>query len=149
MKNGTIVYVAFLERCQMTDLDHIMDMLDWNNAIDVQKKGIELAGKVKNINAFIQPYYGQNSKMFWENCAVILCARPDFELEPYLYDLLRWISDLNWPGARRVYERLERFSLYDSLSSKINRCKEEAIALEEDNWAETLRRLENSYSNKI
>ena len=58
----------------MSDIDYIMELIDWNNSIEKQTQGIELAKDVKCINAFLQPGspYG---KSVWENCAKILSKR--------------------------------------------------------------------------
>ena len=48
----------------MVNIDYIMELLDWNNSIEKQEQGVELAKEVKCINVFLQPgghYYG---KMF-------------------------------------------------------------------------------------
>lgn len=58
----------------MVDIDYVMELMDWNNSIENQKKGVALARNIKCLNAFLQPGapYG---KSVWENCAkaVVLC----------------------------------------------------------------------------
>lgn len=39
----------------MKNIDYIMSLIDWNNAIDCQTAGIKMAEKVTDIEAFIQP----------------------------------------------------------------------------------------------
>lgn len=55
----------------MVDIDYVMELMDWNNSIENQKKGVELARNIKCLNAFLQPGapYG---KSVWENCAKVL-----------------------------------------------------------------------------
>ena len=80
------------------NIDEIMDMLDWNNSIEVQEKGIELGGKVRCINVFLQPGHPGHCKNVWDNCAKILSQKSDETLKPYISNLLEWIEDSNWPG---------------------------------------------------
>ncbi len=46
----------------------------------------------------------------WDNCARILYQKSDEELEPHLPKLFEWTSDLNWPGAQIILDRLFVFS---------------------------------------
>ena len=103
----------------MFDIDKIMDMIDWNNSIEIQEKGIELAKNVKCINVFILPKHSKCNKNVWENCAKILAGRTDKELVPYLTDILLWIEDMNWPGAMIILERMKKFSDVGKLSIAI------------------------------
>ena len=63
----------------MVDIDYVMELMDWNNSIEDQKKGVELARNIKCLNAFLQPGapYG---KSVWENCAKVLTERTNKEL---------------------------------------------------------------------
>ena len=101
------------------DIDKIMDMIDCNNSIEIQEKGIELAKNIKSINAFILPVHPGCNKNVWENCAKILAGRTDKELVPYLTDILLWIEDMNWPGAMIILERMKNFSDVRTLSLAI------------------------------
>ncbi len=94
----------------MYDIDRIMDMLDSNNTIKMQEKGIRLAKNIKSINVFILPMHSGYNKNIWENCAKILANKTDEELSPYLTNLLEWTEDLNWPGAIIILERMKKFS---------------------------------------
>ncbi len=93
----------------MVNIDYIMELIDWNNSIEKQEQGVKLAQDVKCINVFLQPGnpYGKN---VWDNCAKILSKRTDDELSPYLFELLDWLQDLNWPGALVILDRLKVFS---------------------------------------
>ncbi len=64
----------------MVDIDEIMEMLDWNQPEEIQKKGRELARQVRTLSVFLRPYYDGKSKSLWENCAIILSVRTDEEL---------------------------------------------------------------------
>ncbi len=93
----------------MVNIDYIMECLDWNNPPDVQKKGIEMAKEVKCLNVFFQPHDDRYSKNVWDNCAIILSERSDEELRVYLYKLIEWLQDMNWPGAYCIERRLKAF----------------------------------------
>ena len=87
-----------------------MDLLDWNNSKEDQERGVKLAESVKCINVFLQPNSYRYGKNVWDNCAKILSARPDEELSLYLTELLKWLRDMNWPGAFCILERLKRMA---------------------------------------
>ena len=109
----------------MKEINEIFNMLNSNNDLKVQQEGIKLASNIDNIEHFIQPsLYG---KCVWENCAKVLSLKDDDILKPYLFDLLVWLQDLNWPGAIIILERLKRFTdfifLADVISAVVNSAK--------------------------
>ena len=87
----------------------IMEMLNQNSAETVQKRGRALAGKMQELHMLIQPE-GYGNKAVWENCALVLVRKSDEELRPYLPELLRWLQDINWPGALTILDRLRAFN---------------------------------------
>ena len=115
-----------------------MGMLDWNQDPDVQNKGIELAKNVRCINVFVQPLLPEYNKNVWGNCALILAARTDLELRPYIDKLFEWILDMNWPGAYCIYDRLKQYADKEWLDYILNECIKEAKALDEEIWLDTL-----------
>ena len=128
----------------MVNIDYIMDLLDWNNSIKKQEKGIELAKNVKCINVFLQPggrYYGKN---VWDNCAKILSERSDDELSYYLIELLEWLQDTNWPGATCIFERIKRYSDDESFNFAYNYCIKRAHILNDEIWLNNLDDLKNN-----
>ncbi len=125
----------------MYNIDEIMDMLDCNNSVETQEKGIELAKNVKCINVFILPEHLECSKNVWENCAKILANRTDKELQPYLIDILLWIEDMNWPGAIIIDDRLKKFHDMKMLSFAIKECVKRASATDNHIWLENLSEL--------
>ncbi len=125
----------------MYNIDEIMDMLDCNNSVETQEKGIELAKNVKCINVFILPEHLECSKNVWENCAKILANRTDKELQPYLIDILLWIEDMNWPGAIIIDDRLKKFRDMKMLSFAIKECVKRASATDNHIWLENLSEL--------
>lgn len=94
----------------MDNIDAIMEMLDWNNEIEIQKEGIARAARIDDLSVFLQPTDIRYNKNVWDNCAEILSLRNDKELEPYAMQLIAWTMDLNWPGALEVIERLKKVS---------------------------------------
>ena len=125
----------------MYNIDEIMDMLDCNNSVETQEKGIELAKNVKCINVFILPEHLECSKNVWENCAKILANRTDKELQPYLIDILVWIEDMNWPGAIIIDDRLKKFHDMKMLSFAIKECVKRASETDNHIWLENLSEL--------
>lgn len=117
----------------MVSLDEIMKMLDWNNDKKVQQRGLELAGEIKDLAVFLQPMeYG--SKAVWGNCAEILTRKTDEELRPYLYGMLEWLQDINWPGALNICARLVQYGDVDSLSTALEQCIGVARSTDDDLW---------------
>lgn len=99
----------------MCNIDHIMYLIDWNRSPDEQQKGIQLAKDVKCLKAFFQPCGPGCGKNVWGNCARILVDRTDEELLPYIFDLLLWLQDANWPGTDLIVGRLQQFENVDLL----------------------------------
>jgi len=115
------------------NIDEIMDMLDWNNSIEVQERGLELGRKVKCYNVFLQPGHLDYRKNVWDNCARILIEKTDEELYPYGDRLLEWLQDANWPGFFEIYERLKKMD-----ASMICMCYISAVEIAQktcqENW---------------
>ena len=124
------------------NIDQIMELLDWNRNPDDQALGIKLGMETKCINVFLQPCNDSCGKNVWDNCAIILTEKTDRELEPYLFDLLRWIQDMNWPGAFRIFKRLGTFSDKRLLNRTLRNGIKIARALDDSVWETTLRKLQ-------
>lgn len=116
------------------NIDEIMDMLDWNNSIEIQEKGIELGRNVKCYNVFLQPGHGRYKKNVWDNCAKILAEKTDDELYPYGSELLNWLQDANWPGFFVIYERLKKMVPSRIISMCYTSAIEIAQKTGEENW---------------
>lgn len=119
---GDEPWLAALEELQKTcdaekeqrtcrSIDELYEMLSWNQPEEIQRQAIEEAGTVKSLYLFLQPC----GKDVWENCAEVLFRHSDEELAPYLEGLFRWLTDLNWPGAERIQERLKQYKDKESL----------------------------------
>ena len=118
----------------MNNIEYIMDLIDWNNSIDNQVKGIQLAQSIGDISVFLQPCSPKYNKNVWDNCAKILSNRTDEELTPYLIELFEWLQDLNWPGALCVFERLQNYTDTHSIDISIKICLQKAKLLNDETW---------------
>ena len=125
----------------MADITEIMDMLDWNMPTEIQSKGISLAENTKKILPFIQPLTPKYNKNVWGNCAVIIAAKSDDDLKPYLAELLEWLQDMSWPGAFCILNRLQKYADNSSIFNAISSCSEKAEASGDEVWKSNLRLL--------
>lgn len=125
----------------MVNIDYIMDLLDWNNSIEDQEKGLKLAKDVKCINVFLQPGCELYGKNVWDNCAKILSARSNEELSPYLIELMEWLQDMNWPGAFCILERLKGMVDEPLFQHSYMICLKYAKALEDEVWKSNLQMI--------
>ena len=122
----------------MQDITKIMDMLDWHKLPEIQAEGIALARSTETIIPFIQPLTPEHNKNVWENCAVIIAEKSDEKLKPYLTELLEWMQDMNWPGAFRIMDRLQKYSDDASFGSAVNACLAKARASGDEVWENNL-----------
>ena len=122
----------------MADITEIMDMLDWNMPTEIQSKGISLAENTKKIIPFIQPLTPKYNKNVWGNCAVIIAAKSDDDLKPYLAELLEWLQDMNWPGAFCISNRLQKYADNSSIFNAISSCIEKAETSGDEAWESNL-----------
>ena len=82
----------------------LLKMMDDDQDQETQNQAVDLAKKDENIEFWIQP---DGYKYSWDNCARVIIEKKDKELAPYMSLLLKWLQDLNWPGALLVLERLK------------------------------------------
>ena len=125
----------------MVNIDYIMDLLDWNNSIERQEQGIEMAKDVKCINVFLQPCSKNYDKNVWDNCAKILSARSNEELSPYMIELMEWLQDMNWPGAFCIFDRLKGMVNEQLFQYSYTICLKCARALDDETWESNLKML--------
>ena len=125
----------------MVNIDYIMDLLDWNNSIEKQEQGIEMAKDVKCINVFLQPCSKNYIKNVWDNCAKILSARSNEELSPYMIELMEWLQDMNWPGAFFIFNRLKEMKNEQLFQYSYTICLKCARALDDETWESNLKML--------
>lgn len=62
-----------------------------------------------------------------------ITKKSESELKPYLFELLSWLQDINWPGAFVIFERLKTFSAH-SIISEYSYSVKRAIKLEDEEW---------------
>jgi len=111
--------------------DKLFSLLSEYNDEPAQRRGIEEAKALKPqfLSILMAPYPDGG-----ENCAKALSELPDEVLVPYLWNLLEWISDLNWPGALIILERLKRFTDTSMLANAVERCVRTAMLFDEQLW---------------
>lgn len=116
--------------------EKIYRMIDWNMPRSIQNQGIQMA-ETMDVDPFVLPLTSKYNKNIWHNCSIIVSKRDDETLRPYLYRLMQWVEDLNWPGALKVLRRLKQYESDLSFELSIMKCRREALR---DNpiWDETL-----------
>ena len=112
------------------DIDTLFEMMDEDQPTEVQEEAIREARKIKSLSVFMQPI---EYKLSWKNCAKVICEKTDEELNSYIYDMLEWLKDLNWPGAFLIMERLEKMDPQLLLDVTIYEVKQ-ALLLKDNEW---------------
>ena len=125
----------------MIYIDYIMSLLDWNNDMAEQERGIMLARDVKCFNVFFQPRCFSYGKNVWDNCARIISERSDNELLSHLSELMMWLQDMNWPGAFCILERVKKMKNDRSCIRVYTNCLKCARALNDETWEENLKMI--------
>ena len=124
----------------MKDIDTIFQMISDNQSKEIQEKGICEGKKVKHISVFFQPIEG---KQYWENCAEIIVSKENRELqERYIYMMLLWLRDINWPGAEKIYDRLLKFPVA-LIDHPLHYCLNQAEKTDDIPWYRNLLSLLN------
>lgn len=131
----------------MTNIDSLMKMLRWNAPLKEQEEGIRLGKQIQNFAVFFQPFTAEIGKNVWENCAMIVADKADFDLRPHLPRLLEWLEDPNWPGADIIYKRLLKYEDKKDLNRAIERALACSRALEEPLWEHVLLKLRSNEFN--
>ena len=136
-------------------IDEIYNLLMWDNQLsnDENKmkaqKGIDAAKQIKNLFPFIQPIIipPEKSKLVWEPCAKVVAMRSDEELLPYMFLLLEWVKDLNWPGALTIYDRITQIP-YSSIEFAFKHTRIKAEQTNDSCWLAVLDDLHEDMVNK-
>ena len=89
------------------NIQSIYKMLNFENSNETRSKVIRLAREIEDLSLLIFP---PAAPSVWECCAQVLSEKTDTVLEPYLDSILKWLQDLNWPGALVILDRLKSFS---------------------------------------
>ena len=128
-------------------IDDIYDLFTWDASFSEEeyntrvKQGIAEAAKLKNIFPFIQPIVvGKNSKSVWEPCAKVVALKSDEELEIFIFLLLEWLQDMNWPGADIIFERLSKIPP-SKIALNIEMCLRRAKQENDESWRHVLEAL--------
>lgn len=85
----------------------ILKNLSWDSTAEQKKSGFIAALQENEHKYLLQPIDYPSS---WDNAAIVFLMLSDEEIEPYLFNLLEWIQDINWPGATWILDRLQRVS---------------------------------------
>lgn len=136
-------------------IDEIYDLFMWDNQLSNEEneakaqKGIEAAKQIKNLFPFMRPIVvpPKKSKSVWEPCAKVVAMRSDEELLPYIFLLLEWVQDLNWPGAEIIYDRVVQFP-YASIEFAFRHTRRKAEQTNDSFWLAVLDDLYKDMVNK-
>ena len=126
-------------------IDEIYNLFMWNSQLSNEEneakaqKGIDAAKQIKNLFPFMQPIIlpPEKSKSVWEPCAKVIVMRSDEELQPFIFQLLQWIADPNWPGALLIYNRLTQMQ-YTSIESALHFSRTRAERENDSGWLSML-----------
>ena len=132
----------------MNDIVEIMNMIDWNMPVEIQAQGREKAKKLHSVSPFLQPLTSKYNKNVWDNCAIIISDKSDQEIRPYLIDIMEWVQDMNWPGAFSIFDRILKYSDYNSIQNAFNVCIEKAKEINDDTWEINLKELQDKYHHQ-
>lgn len=113
----------------MNNIENIYKMLN-SDSLSEENEGERLAKELKDLSLLICP---PAPPYVWIKCANILSEKDDCELEPYLFGLLEWLRDLNWPGALIIFERLKKFPV-EKLTQPFTDCVMKATKSNYKRW---------------
>jgi hypothetical protein len=91
------------------NVNMLISKLDWNTQIDCQQNAIEQLQQIndKYVMLLVQPM----EKKYWENSAKILNSIGYPRNKLAIPGLLKWLQDLNWPGALIAMETLQNIDI--------------------------------------
>lgn len=135
-------------------IDEIYHLFLWDYQLSNEEnenkaqKGIEAAKQIQNLFLFMQPIVvpPEKSKSVWEPCAKVVAMRSDEELRPFIFKLLEWIEDPNWPGALIIYERLTQMP-YAAIEPALQFSRNEAQRTNNSGWLAMLDDLSEDLVN--
>lgn len=136
-------------------IDELYNLFMWDNQLSNEEneikvqKGIDATKEIKNLYPFIQPIVvpPEESKSVWEPCAKVVAMRSDEELLPFMFLLLKWVQDLNWPGALIIYDRITQIP-YSSIEFAFKYTRLEAEQTNDSCWLGVLDDLYEDIMNK-
>ena len=126
-------------------IDEIYHLFMWDPELSDEENeakaqtGMDAARQMQNLFPFMQPIVvpPEKSKSVWEPCAKVIAMRSDEELKPFLYLLLEWLQDLNWPGASTIYDRLTRIP-FSQIEFNLKLARTKAVQTKDLSWRNTL-----------
>ena len=135
-------------------IDEIYQLFMWDNQLSIEEneineqKGIDAAKQIQNLFPFMQPIVvpPEKSKLVWEPCAKVVAMRSDEELRPFIFKLLEWIEDPNWPGALIIYERLTQMP-YAAIEPTLQFSRKQAQQRNKSGWLAMLDDLSKDLIN--
>ncbi|QSX06702.1 DUF5071 domain-containing protein [Sedimentibacter sp. zth1] len=116
----------------------IIDRLNWNNdEDDIAAAKVEL-GKIsdESLHLLVQPL----SKFHWENSAEVIVNIGVNKCIPIISELLKWLQDMNWPGAIKIYNMLKE-SESTIVDNYIKKSAEDAKKEDDEEWLENINML--------
>lgn len=119
------------------NVDEVFEMLSSDNDEQVQAIGLNYAKKYSHLSVLFQP---AESKITWKNCARVIVSKSDEELKRYLIPMIRWLQDMNCPGADLIYERLKKMPL-DLIQNDLDYCYKLAIDTKDFVWQKVISQL--------
>ncbi len=135
-------------------IDEIYQLFMWDNQLSIEEneineqEGIDAAKQIQNLFPFMQPIVvpPEKSKSVWEPCAKVVAMRSDEELRPFIFNLLEWIEDPNWPGALIIYERLTQMP-YAAIEPALQFSRKQAQQRNNSGWLAMLDDLSKDLIN--
>lgn len=93
----------------MNTLEELLDGLSWYQPQEIQDDAIKSLLNIddRNLKSLAQP----GDKSCWENAAIVLEKIGFPRIKPIIPDLMRWLQDINWPGALRVFEIIKNIEV--------------------------------------
>lgn len=132
-------------------LDEIYESFIWEASYTNEEyeskitAGINEAKKYKYLYPFIQPIIPEHSKIIWAPCARVIELKSNEEIQPYLPLLLKWLQDINWPGAYTIMDRLAKMP-FSMLEKCLDYSKKQAEEENDELWLYGLNELEEKLS---
>lgn len=135
-------------------IDDIYDLFIWDIQLSAEEneakvqKGMDAAKQIRNLFPFMQPTIipPGKSKSVWEPCAKVVAMRSDEDLLPFMFMLLEWLQDLNWPGAQIIYNRIRQMP-YSSIEFAFQCTRTKAEQTKDAGWLAVLDDLHSDMVN--
>ena len=89
------------------EVNKLIDALDWNATSEETENAIERLVNLDDDRLYLllQP---RCDKRYWDNAAIVISKIGYPRIKSIIPGLLRWLQDMNWPGAMTVVETLQK-----------------------------------------